>query len=157
MVEVADMGKTEEVMGMDVFVPILDGIGEIVVGNSSGIRPTVHVFDTSNTSSPVRTFLPFSDGALGGVSIALGKINLDDIPDLIELVQQWTNPDWIELFDNCEYDVDCVQLLPVSAWRALACLQAKECAPTLLAMFCSPSLTTEVGSRDFMNLKIPAN
>ena len=82
VVKVADMGTFLNGATLDPLTP--DGKAEIIVGNGPGMRSTVKVFDaTPATPVAVRTFLPFGDSFRGGVSIDLGRINTDAIPDLI--------------------------------------------------------------------------
>ncbi len=82
MVKVADMGTFLNGATINSLVP--DGKAEVIVGNGPGMRSTVKVFDaTPATPVAVRTFLPFSNSFRGGVSIDLGRINPDLIPDLL--------------------------------------------------------------------------
>jgi hypothetical protein len=99
VVEIADMGTF--LNGVEIDPLNQDGVAEIVVGNGPGIRPTVHVFDTTNPASPVRTFLPFGDNDLGGVSIALGRINPDTIPDLI-VGAGYRGGSFVEIYDGTD-------------------------------------------------------
>jgi uncharacterized repeat protein (TIGR01451 family) len=61
---------------------VFDGISEIVVGSNAGIRATVKVVDVSGTPKTVRTILPFAANFRGGVTLATGRYNLDDVPDI---------------------------------------------------------------------------
>ncbi len=61
----------------------LDGRADVVVGNAGGMRTTVRVFDVGGTPTVIRTFLPFAEAFRGGVSIDLGDITGDGVPDLI--------------------------------------------------------------------------
>jgi hypothetical protein len=47
------------------------------------MRPTIHVFDVADTPVIIETFLPFSAEMRGGVSVDLGDINGDGVPDLV--------------------------------------------------------------------------
>ena len=59
------------------------GPDEVIVGSGTGIRATVNVWDIENVPTITQTFLPFSDTFLGGVSLDMGDVNNDTIPDLI--------------------------------------------------------------------------
>ncbi len=61
----------------------LDGLPEVVVGNVGGMRSTINVFDVSGSPDIIQNYFPFSEQMRGGVSIALSKINLDDVPELV--------------------------------------------------------------------------
>jgi hypothetical protein len=61
----------------------LDGRAEVVVGNVGGMRSTVNVFDVSDAPEIIQSYFPFGSEMRGGVSIAVGKITNDDVPDLI--------------------------------------------------------------------------
>ncbi len=82
VVAAADMGQI--VNGS--FVNVLDGKAEIVVGTGAGTKATVRVFEVTNVPTAVRTFNPFlavSSNFKGGVSLSVGRIDSDLIPDII--------------------------------------------------------------------------
>jgi hypothetical protein len=56
---------------------------EILVGSGPGMRPTVRVYDISATPRVVTTLQPFAAGLLGGVSLASGRYDADDIDDIM--------------------------------------------------------------------------
>ena len=69
----------------------LDGYGEIIVGNGSGMAPTIKIINLDFKNHPnqinyakvVRTINPFNSKFRGGVFFDLGRINNDAIPDLV--------------------------------------------------------------------------
>ncbi len=60
----------------------------------------------------------------------------EDIPELTELAKKWADLEWIEFLERSQNDPnhDAKQLLPVTAWRGLACLNASEVAAELLEL-----------------------
>jgi hypothetical protein len=84
-VELADLGianaktKKLEMTGFD-------GKAEVVVANGSGMRSTVKAytyFGTSTKAALARTFLPFETAFRGGLSLDLGDVDGDLLPDVI--------------------------------------------------------------------------
>lgn len=61
-----------------------DGRAELIIGNGPTVAPIVRVYDVS---SPVPTVVdtkrPLSATFLGGISLATGRVNLDEIPEII--------------------------------------------------------------------------
>jgi uncharacterized protein YndB with AHSA1/START domain len=86
VVEMADMGKPVTVSGVKKLDSTqLDGKVEVVVANGSGLRSTVKAytyFGTSTTATLVRTFLPLDTAFRGGLSLDLGDVNGDLVPDV---------------------------------------------------------------------------
>ncbi len=86
VIELADMGKPVTVSGVKKLDSTqFDGKAEVVVANGSGMRSTVKAytyFGTSTTASLVRTFLPFNSTFRGGLSLDLGDVNGDLVPDV---------------------------------------------------------------------------
>jgi hypothetical protein len=86
---VADMGTF--CVGKTVNAKAQDGYSEVIVGNGSGMRSTIEIFNFASktphvplqTPSLVRTILPFSSTFRGGVFFDLGRMNNDAIPDLV--------------------------------------------------------------------------
>ena len=76
-----------------------DGLADVVVGNAGGMRSTVNVFDVANTPEIIRTFLPFSAQMRGGVSMDLGDITGDGVPDLI-VGAGYRGASAVEVFDG---------------------------------------------------------
>ena len=63
---------------------VADGRDELVLGSGVGVAPAVRVFDVSAaTPVLVRTLRPLSATYLGGVSVAAGRYDADQIDDLI--------------------------------------------------------------------------
>ena len=64
---------------------VLDGKAEVIVGSGAGAAPQVKVFDISTTTPTVLdTIVPFTGSkSLGGVSVAVGRVNADDVADII--------------------------------------------------------------------------
>jgi hypothetical protein len=87
VVELADMGKAVTVSGVKKLDSTqFDGRSEIVVANQAGMRSTVKAytyFGTSTTATVVRTFLPLDTAFRGGLSLAVGRIDGDYVPDII--------------------------------------------------------------------------
>jgi hypothetical protein len=87
VVELADLGACVTVSGVKKLDSTqFDGRCEIVVGNQAGLRATIKAysyFGTSTTACLVRTFLPFDAAFRGGVSLDIGLIDGDLVPDLI--------------------------------------------------------------------------
>ena len=93
VVAAADMGSTPVLHGPFENTP-LDQKAEIVVGSGAGMKATVKVFDVSGLTAltpkampaAATSFTPFSTGTTiykGGVSLSLGRINSDLIPDIV--------------------------------------------------------------------------
>jgi hypothetical protein len=86
VVELADMGKPVTVSGVKKLdSKQLDKKAEVVVANQAGMRSTVKAytyFGTSTTATSVRNFLPFTSTFKGGVSLDLGDVNGDLVPDV---------------------------------------------------------------------------
>jgi hypothetical protein len=63
-----------------------DGIDEVIVGAGAGGGPHVRIFDGSTLnqiSGPLGSFFAYDAGFAGGVSVAVGDVNNDTIPDVI--------------------------------------------------------------------------
>jgi hypothetical protein len=79
---VADMGTFSGSKVVSSTTP--DGLAEVIVGNGSGMRSTIKIFNVKPTTPAlVRTIKPFSDSFRGGVFFDLGRVNGDQIPDLV--------------------------------------------------------------------------
>jgi len=87
VVELADMGKPVTVNSVKKLDSTqFDGRSEIVVANQAGMRSTVKTysyFGTSTTATVVRTFLPFDTAFRGGLSLDVGRVGDDLVPDII--------------------------------------------------------------------------
>jgi hypothetical protein len=87
VVGAADLGTATMVGSVKTFdSTVLDGRAEVIVGNGSGMRSTIKIFTyfgASSTLTLVRTFLPFSPQFRGGVSLAMGRVNSDLVPDIV--------------------------------------------------------------------------
>lgn len=66
--------------------------------------------------------------------VAVCHLTREDIPELTELAKKWADFEWIKFMEQSENDPDhdAKELLPVTAWRGLACLKASEVAAELL-------------------------
>ena len=64
---------------------VLDGKAEVIVGTGAGAAPLVKVFELSTTTPTVLdTIVPFTGSkSLGGVSVAVGRVNADNVADII--------------------------------------------------------------------------
>jgi hypothetical protein len=65
-----------------------DGKAEIVIGNGEGMSPTVRVFDTTTFTTTglaprLREIKPFESGDRNGVSVAVGNVRSDSMPEII--------------------------------------------------------------------------
>ena len=58
----------------------------------------------------------------------------DDKSDLLEVALKWIDQDWFDQFDESDMHDEALELLPVTAWRALSELEAIESAEPLLGM-----------------------
>jgi hypothetical protein len=86
-VELADMGMPITVSGKKTLNPTqFDGKAEVIVANRAGMRSTVKTFayfGTSSTATSVRTLLPMNSTFRGGLSLDVGDVNGDQVPDVI--------------------------------------------------------------------------
>jgi hypothetical protein len=84
VVEVADMGT---VTGSLTLNNIPDGRAEIIVGNGSGMQPTIYVYGflpaLPSFAFRMRTYLPFTSTFRGGISLDVARVNADAIPDIL--------------------------------------------------------------------------
>jgi|GEM_PF-338928 len=64
--------------------------------------------------------------------LALCGVSPAEIPELIQIALRWADDDWFDNTDDAEDEK--LQMLPVTAWRALAELRAPEVAAPLLGM-----------------------
>ena len=80
-----------------------------------------------------------------GYYVKACRVSADDVPGLIDFVRKWTDPDWPwdtvgAPDDDCASDDDDgrdeIELLPVTAWRALADLKAEAAVQPLVDMLC---------------------
>ncbi len=91
VVELVDMGKPITVGGVKKLDSTqLDGKAEIVVANGAGLRSTVKAYSyfganvsTTTAAALVRTFLPLNSTFRGGLSLDVGDVNGDLVPDVI--------------------------------------------------------------------------
>lgn len=60
-----------------------DGRAELIIGNGPTVAPIVRVYDVSGAPAVVDTKRPLSPSFLGGFSLATGRVNLDEIPEII--------------------------------------------------------------------------
>ena len=78
----ADLGTFAGGTTVDATVP--DGRAELLIGSGPTLAPQVQVRDLSIPAAPViDTIRPFTPTALGGVSMAVARVNLDSVPDVI--------------------------------------------------------------------------
>ena len=78
----ADLGTFAGGTTVDATVP--DGRAELLIGSGPTLAPRVQVRDLSTPAAPViDTLRPFAPTALGGVSVAAARVNLDSVPDVI--------------------------------------------------------------------------
>jgi len=78
----ADLGTFVGGTTVDAAVP--DGRAELLISSGPTLAPQVQVRDLSAPGTPViDTIRPFTPTALGGVSVAAARVNLDSVPDLI--------------------------------------------------------------------------
>ena len=86
-VELADMGRPVTVSGKKTLNSTqFDGRAEVIVANRAGMRSTVKTyayFGTSTTATSVRTLLPLNTTFRGGLSLDVGDVNGDNVPDVI--------------------------------------------------------------------------
>jgi hypothetical protein len=59
-----------------------DDVGDILVGADAGGVPQVKVFDGA-TGTEIRSFLAYDAGFAGGVRVAAGDVNGDDVADIV--------------------------------------------------------------------------
>ena len=75
-----------------------------------------------------------------GYYVSTCRVSKDDIPGLIKIVRKWSDPYWLDDDEFGEDDSDInedssdSELLPVTAWRALADLEASESVDALIEM-----------------------
>ena len=78
----ADLGTFAGGTTVDATVP--DGRAELLIGSGPTVAAEVQVRDLSTPAAPViDTLRPFTPTALGGVSVAAARVNLDSVPDVI--------------------------------------------------------------------------
>jgi hypothetical protein len=106
VVAVADVGKYK---GTTKCSKTPDGKAEIIIGNGSGMRSTVEVFNDNvvNPNKPalVKKILPFSSTFRGGVFLDTGDITGDHVADLVigsgnggnSLVQAYNGCSWAKI------------------------------------------------------------
>ena len=91
--------------------------------------------------------------------IATCRVSKDDVPQLIDVARKWSDPDWPG--EDLGLDLDGYEsdLLPVTAWRALADLQAAESVEPLIYMLCEfwwrPRTTATTPSVWYMICGVP--
>jgi hypothetical protein len=61
---------------------------------------------------------------------------MNDVPDLIDIVSKWRDPDWPSDDFGLDADLDDIELLPVTAWRTLADLKSSEFVEPLVNLIC---------------------
>jgi hypothetical protein len=78
----ADLGTFAN--GTPVAATVPDGRAELLIGSGPSVAPQVRVLDLSTSRAAViDTIRPFGPKALGGVSVAAARVNLDSVPDVI--------------------------------------------------------------------------
>lgn len=80
-VAVAELGTFSDGRLVNAVIP--DRRVEIVVGSGAGIQATVRAYDVSATPRVVMTIQPMSVELQGGVTVASGLVNNDDIDDIV--------------------------------------------------------------------------
>ena len=80
-VAVAELGTFSDGRLVNAIIP--DRHVEIVVGSGAGRPATVKAYDISATPRVVMTIMPMSPGLQGGVMVASGLYNNDDIDDIV--------------------------------------------------------------------------
>lgn len=70
-----------------------------------------------------------------GYYVAASRISAADVPDLIDIVRKWNDPDWPSA-GGPQVDPDKAELLPVTAWRTLADLKAEVAVAPLVDILC---------------------
>ena len=69
-----------------------------------------------------------------GYYVAACRVSADDVPELIDLVREWSDPN---RSDDVELpDIDEAELLPITAWRALGDLKATAAVQPLVELVC---------------------
>jgi hypothetical protein len=107
VVAVADVGKYKGTVKCGKYP---DGKAEVIIGNGSGMRSTVEVFNVANVvnhNKPalVKKILPFSNTFRGGMYFDTGDINGDHIADLVigsgsggnSMVQAYNGCSWAKI------------------------------------------------------------
>lgn len=70
----------------------------------------------------------------------LCRITVDDVPRLVEIAKLWADPDWpTECSLPDDIDEERYELLPVTAWRALAEFSSEEAVEGLVELLCRAS------------------
>jgi hypothetical protein len=72
-----------------------------------------------------------------GYYVAACRVSADDVPPLIDLARRWADLDWPDSGDELDIDPDDAELLPVTAWRALADLKAEQAVQPLIDLLCA--------------------
>lgn len=67
-----------------------------------------------------------------GYYVATCRVSVDDIPGLIRIARKWTDPDWPDGQGGFSIDEEKTELLPVTAWRSLADLEAHDAVDPLI-------------------------
>ena len=71
-----------------------------------------------------------------GYYIAACRASGEDIPQLIDIVRKWSDPEWLSSESGLDRDLDGIDLLPVTAWRTLADLKSAAAVQPLIDMLC---------------------
>ncbi|TWU29924.1 DUF1186 domain-containing protein [Bythopirellula polymerisocia] len=71
-----------------------------------------------------------------GYYITACRASGEDIPQLIDIVRKWSDPEWLSSESGLDRDLDGIDLLPVTAWRTLADLKSAAAVQPLIDMLC---------------------
>ena len=74
--------------------------------------------------------------AQDGYYTATCRVSREDVPGLIEIVRHWSDPDWRPDTGNLKVSQETAELLPVTAWRALAELKDQQSVQPLIDLLC---------------------
>lgn len=82
-----------------------------------------------------RDFLNWEDHQ--GYYAATCRVSREDVPGLIEIVRHWSDPNWLPDTTGLDVPKATAEMLPVTAWRTLADLQATEAVEPLIDVICA--------------------
>ena len=98
----------------------LDGKYELVVATSAGVAPLVRVYNTAPAVPVVvDTIRPFSSSFVGGLSVDVGRVNADLIPD-ITVAQAGGGQSLVEVYDGRAGAASNTRLARFAAFSDLA-------------------------------------
>jgi len=69
-----------------------------------------------------------------GYYVAACRVSAEDVPELVDIARKWSDWDWPSDEDLPDIDADHAVLLPVTAWRTLADLEADAAVEPLVDM-----------------------